>query len=216
MLFRNTFFIAVCVLLGVCAPAHAVICSTSLPYTFVNGTTIDATQVNADLQAIISCVNSNAAHNGSNSDITNLTAIAGNSGAGPGLIASGTVAFFDLGAQTCPGGWVLANGSGGTTDARGRYLRAEDYPYTGTNPDGDFVGNQLEAVQNITATVSGSTTVTNYVNGTISGHTYATANNLDLSVVTNSFALSGGTISCTNCGNETRPVTLSLTVCQKQ
>ena len=49
--------------------------SPSLPYTLTNGTLADATQVMADFTQIQSDVNSNAAHNGANSDITSLTGL---------------------------------------------------------------------------------------------------------------------------------------------
>ena len=47
----------------------------SLPFTLVNGTTADATQVMADFNTIVSNVNANAAGNGANSDITSLNAL---------------------------------------------------------------------------------------------------------------------------------------------
>lgn len=46
-----------------------------LPFTLTNGTTADATQVMADLNAIANAVNSNAAHNGANNDITSLSGL---------------------------------------------------------------------------------------------------------------------------------------------
>lgn len=55
--------------------AVAQIVTGSVPNTFVNGTIIDATQVNADYSYIITQVNANAAKNGVNSDITALTAL---------------------------------------------------------------------------------------------------------------------------------------------
>lgn len=53
----------------------AQIVTGSVPNTFVNGTVIDATQVNADYTYIINQINANGAKNGSNSDITALTAL---------------------------------------------------------------------------------------------------------------------------------------------
>jgi hypothetical protein len=41
-----------------------------------------------------------------------------------GGIPTGTVSFFVLGA--CPTGWLLANGSGGTLDLRGEFIRVYD------------------------------------------------------------------------------------------
>ena len=55
--------------------ACAQIVTGGQPYVFVNGTIIDATQVNADYTYIISQVNANAAKNGVNSDITALLSI---------------------------------------------------------------------------------------------------------------------------------------------
>lgn len=51
------------------------IITTPLPYVFSNGTTADATQVNADLNQIVNNVNANAAANGANADITSLSAL---------------------------------------------------------------------------------------------------------------------------------------------
>lgn len=50
--------------------------SSSLPYNLQNGTTADASQVMADFTQIQEDVNANAAHNGVNSDITQLSALA--------------------------------------------------------------------------------------------------------------------------------------------
>jgi microcystin-dependent protein len=47
----------------------------TLPYTFINGTTADASQVDANFEQIISNGNANAAKNEVNSDITSLTAL---------------------------------------------------------------------------------------------------------------------------------------------
>lgn len=45
---------------------------SALPFLLQNGTTADATEVDADFDAIVSDVNTNAAHNGVNTDITAL------------------------------------------------------------------------------------------------------------------------------------------------
>jgi hypothetical protein len=55
--------------------ASAQVITGSVPNTFINGTIIDATQVNADYTYIISQVNANAAKNGVNNDITALSAL---------------------------------------------------------------------------------------------------------------------------------------------
>jgi len=82
-------------------PAQAQIFA-SYPYTFQNGTIADATQVNANFNAISSAVNAGAAHNGSNSDITYLTGLIGfsaTSGTLSGSLAVGG-AFNVLGITT--------------------------------------------------------------------------------------------------------------------
>jgi hypothetical protein len=69
------------VLLGACIlfVAHldvrAQIITGSQPYVFVNGTIIDATQVNADYAYIINQINANGAKNGPNNDIIALLAL---------------------------------------------------------------------------------------------------------------------------------------------
>jgi hypothetical protein len=55
--------------------ATAQVITGGVPNTFVNGTIIDATQVNADYTYIISQVNANAAKNGVNNDIIALSAL---------------------------------------------------------------------------------------------------------------------------------------------
>jgi hypothetical protein len=73
----------------------------ALPYTLTNGTTADANQVMADLNDIVSGVNTNAAHNGPNSDITSLTGLTtplsiGQGGTGVGVVgAAGTIPVSD-------------------------------------------------------------------------------------------------------------------------
>ena len=57
-----------------CDPAYGAI-SPSYPVTLQNGTTADASQVMADFYQIQSDVNTFAAHNGANSDITSLTGL---------------------------------------------------------------------------------------------------------------------------------------------
>lgn len=54
--------------------AQAANCS-GYPYTLVNGQTADAAKVMADFNTVMSCANSNLAHNGANSDITSLNGL---------------------------------------------------------------------------------------------------------------------------------------------
>lgn len=55
-------------------PAYALNCPT-YSYTLTNGQTADATQVMANFNSILSCTNTNLAHNGANSDITSLSGL---------------------------------------------------------------------------------------------------------------------------------------------
>lgn len=90
-----------------------------LPYTFVVNTVIDPTQVNADFAQIVNSTNTNAAHNGANSDITSLS----------GLTTPLSVAQGGTGSATAPGaltslGAVAKAGdtmSGALTIAAGGY-----------------------------------------------------------------------------------------------
>lgn len=78
-----------------------------LPYIFANGTTADATQVNADLAQIVNNVNSNAVPLSS-----------------AGLVPAGAVEAFNLG--SCPSGWIASDGTSGTVDMRGYFVRGLD------------------------------------------------------------------------------------------
>lgn len=87
----------------------------TLPFDLQNGTLADATQVDANFNAIVDEVNANAAASGVNSDITQLTALEappGGLGAkvftGPGL--GGTANAWTL-TSTSPGGFSLVAGN---------------------------------------------------------------------------------------------------------
>lgn len=56
------------------SPAYASNCSGN-PYTLTNGTTADANQVMSNFNNLLTCANSNLAHNGANSDITSLSGL---------------------------------------------------------------------------------------------------------------------------------------------
>ncbi len=78
----------------------------SLPYTFQNGTTADATQVNANFDLVVSDVNANAAASGVNNDITQLT----------GLTTALSVAQGGTGVQALTAHYlVIGNGTNGVT-----------------------------------------------------------------------------------------------------
>lgn len=89
----------------------------SLPYTFVNGQTADATQVNADFNTIVNNVNSNAANAGANTNITSLggltTPIAPTAGGSTqyiGGVATGTGNAIVV-ASTIPSNFALTAGN---------------------------------------------------------------------------------------------------------
>lgn len=56
------------------APALAANCNAN-PFSLTNGTTADASQVMANFNNLLTCANSNLAHNGVNSDITTLSGL---------------------------------------------------------------------------------------------------------------------------------------------
>lgn len=66
---------------------------------------------------------------------------------GSGSSPTGTIAFFAL--ASCPSGWALANGSNGTLDLRGEFLRVAD---SGRGVDAGRVAGsaQGDAIRNIT------------------------------------------------------------------
>ena len=58
-------------------PVTAALAANCVPftYTLTNGTTADANQVMSNFNTLLNCSNNNLAHNGSNSDITQLTGL---------------------------------------------------------------------------------------------------------------------------------------------
>lgn len=78
------------------------IITTPLPYIFSNGTTADATQVNADLNQIVSGVNTNAAPLSNPTFPTGVTVTAGTTtfGSGSGVFLNGSVTLSG-GAVSC-------------------------------------------------------------------------------------------------------------------
>ena len=90
----------------------------TLPFTFVNGTTADATQVDANFNAIVSALASSAAASGANSDITSLSALTtplspgqGGSSAFVGTAPSGGSANAQTVGTTIPGAFALTAGA---------------------------------------------------------------------------------------------------------
>lgn len=94
--------------------------NVTYPYIFVDGTTIEATQVNADFNAINTLGFANAAQNGANSDITSLSGLTtplsvaqGGTGSNSGAVGAptGTVMPFAGGPGQIPTGWLMCDGT---------------------------------------------------------------------------------------------------------
>lgn len=143
------------------APAQAQILS-SVPYSFLNGTTANATQVNANFAAIVAGVNSGAAtltaFNALSATVaTNQTAL------------SGLYGFFN--ASSCPTGWLPADGTSSTVDLRGYFIRGWD------NGAGHDSGRTLASLQT-SANLAHTHTITdpghNHTAGD-NGHTHPTS-----------------------------------------
>src|SRR3974390_606312 len=110
----NKFLVAAMALFLATLPAAAdVVIIPSIPYILQNGTVADATQVMADLNQIISYVNTNAAGNGTNTSITSLTGLT-SPPAGSGALkfygtTVGGTANAILITAAYPGGFNLTN-----------------------------------------------------------------------------------------------------------
>ena len=114
-----------------------------LPNTFVNGTTIDATQVDANFAQILSNVNTNAAENGANSSITSLS----------GLTTPLSVPQGGTGAATLTAGApVLANGTSPfTVGAVGALVpTGAVFPYVSTSAPTGYLACNGQAVSRAT------------------------------------------------------------------
>ncbi|MCK9344736.1 MAG: phage tail protein [Candidatus Pacebacteria bacterium] len=111
------------------------------------------------------------------------------------LIPAGAVMHFDL--ATCPTGWLPANGTGGTVDLRGEFIRGLDSG-RGVDAGRTLASAQGQAIQShthtFTAQISGIYTYSNV------GGTQGTQQ--------------GGTTAATG-GTETRPRNVALLACVK-
>jgi hypothetical protein len=89
----------------------------ALPFDLLNGTTADATQVDANFNEVVNDVNNNAAHNGVNTDITALTALntpIPAAGGGTNVYVAGTsggTANAQTMASPIPSGFTLTIGN---------------------------------------------------------------------------------------------------------
>lgn len=133
-------------------------------------------------------------------DGSHLTGITG--------VPTGAVMAFNLGAATCPSGWALCNGSGGTPDLRGMFIRGagSNGTYTtsqGATPAATFGAEQADTIQaHVHEEFLGNT-------GSQTGNAGGTYTPLVHSAGPSNQTGSTG-------GNETRPINYALTYCQKQ
>jgi hypothetical protein len=157
-----------------------------LPYIFQNGTTADATQVNADLSQIVSNVNSNA------------VPIVGGS-----TVPTGAVVPFNL--SSCPSGWLPLDGISATPDMRGYFVRGLD---TGgsVDPGRTLATLQQDQFQNHAHGVAG---------GTLGGTSAGTSGGSGTNTPTGTSGIIVGGASSGNPGSETRPKNVSLLYCVK-
>lgn len=157
-----------------------------LPFIFQNGTTADATQVNADLAQIVNNVNANAAPI-----------------VGSAFVPAGAAVAFNLAA--CPTGWIPANGASGTPDLRGYFVRGLD---TSGLIDPGRVRNtiQQDQVQDHGHSVSGGTKSGSFDSGFAGGGN---------SVAGGSSTIVVGNPNSGNHGTETRPKNNALLYCIK-
>jgi hypothetical protein len=117
---------------------------------------------------------------------------------GGSSVPAGTVAAFNL--TTCPSGWIPADGTSGTVDLRGYFIRGY-----GTNTDG---------------TVSGAFGVTQADAFKAHTHSIASMRTYGLPSVGGShnfYAKDSGTVTTSSVGDntETRPKNVALLFCQK-
>ena len=108
---------ALLLLAGFLTPSAIAGVPCTLPFTLTNGTTADATQVMANYNALVACLNQ-AAHAGANSDITSLTGLTtpitptqGGSLVFSGADSSGTPNALVI-ASTTPAAFTLTKGFG--------------------------------------------------------------------------------------------------------
>lgn len=133
---------------------------------------------------------------------------------------TGQVAYFDQ--SSCPPGWHKADGTGGTVNAVGQFIRSLNTGSTGFDPNRTLASAQANSVQaltwsgNVTGTVSISQSpayigTTNSPAGVDSGPSLA-GNITDLNGKISWAGSVSGTVGGT--GTETRPQNVALLTCQ--
>lgn len=163
---------------------------TAPPFTLVNGALIDANAVMGDFNRVVS--------DGNTAYANFLAQIASLSGA---PTPAGAVVPFNLAA--CPSGWIPMDGTGGTEDLRGRFVRStQGTPAVGTI--------QADTIINHEHIVPG--TFIGALN--ISVTAFPTSASIFFTSGTGS-AMTVGAVNSGNHGSETRPKNVALLYCQK-
>lgn len=132
--------------------------SPSYPVILQNGTTADATQVMADFLQIQNDVNTNAAHNGANSDITSLSGLTSPipiTGGGTGGTSAGAArTALGIGAAGVEnlGGFIIDDGAGNLTLSASTVLPNGTVATTQTSTDNTTKPATDQFVQTLIAT----------------------------------------------------------------
>lgn len=140
----------------------------------------------------------------------------------------GQVAYFDQ--STCPAGWIPANGSGGTANVTGQFIRALNTGATGIDPNRTLASIETQSVQALGWSGSASTSMSSVTGGLYVGAfvlSYQTSGSgaqgastnqgSSRTLQTSDFSLSTSVSgSVTGTGTETRPQNVALLACQAQ
>lgn len=183
--------ILIFLLMQFCGAAHGqVVYFSSPPFTLVNGARIDATQVMANYNRIIS--DGNTAYTAFLAQISSI---------GSGGTPAHAVVPFNLAA--CPAGWAAADGTGGTADMRGRFAMETNGGYSA----GTILNDQIQDH-------------THFIPGTFVQQLSFFSSNFFTTGPQNFFpvgqsAISIGNPNVGNHGSETRPKNLALLYCEK-
>lgn len=121
-------------------------------------------------------------------------------------VPTGQVAYYDL--SSCPPGWSAANGSSGTVNVVGQFIRSLNTGSTGFDPNRTLASAQSDSVQPLSVVISnGNMHVGTFTTGLNPGSGTATSGGDHL--------MQSGDLSVGGTGTETRPQNVALLACQK-